>query len=677
MKIANFLTQLFSVIFICNSFGFSVQAEEEKDEEHILKMKVEDFFDLYQNIYSIARKNQKLKNASSAIHVLTQEDIKRSGATILPDVLRLVPGVQVAKIGSNNWAVTIRGANQLYNQKILVLIDNVPIVTPLFNGIFWEALNMPLESIEKIEVIRGPGAAVWGARAVNGVINIITKSGTSQSSQASVAVGSYHTLSTHMLHNQKIDDDNGLNLYVKYDQFDNSQDLEGVSINDSWDVISLGGRGDFKLNEKNSFRVSNNTFYKDEATDRNFPIQAEGFNDRIASDRYHLGSLTSFLWSNKINPDSDFSVQWSNYFENLNDLAIMDYSIYQSDLDIRYRFKPIEKHEVVSGASVVLYRDHIRGTQFVDFNPGSRSLEFYRGFIHDEIELLEDELFLTLGSRFEYNTQIGFSIMPTVRTSYSINKSLSVWGAVSYTEGTASRINDDITLPVASFREPTTGLPAIAQVVGNRNGQSENLTAYEIGLRAEPKDSLFFDITGFYFNNRKVISRETGEAELRFNEMMMPSHLVIPLRYDNIPVVDSYGTELSANWKFNDMFRLAGSYSFITSSVSPNGSNDSVAFDFNDNNPSHMLAVRLHLDPMENIQCDAILRYVDTLRKTNVSSYTELDLRANWKLTPKFSLSVIGRDLLNNGHQEFQAWTFNQPLSRVRRSVFTQLAYSF
>lgn len=647
------------------------------EDSELLSMDVQDFFSLYQEVFSVAKKKQKLREAASAIHVLTSEDIVRSGATTIPDVLRLVPGVQVAKISSHKWAVSIRGMNQVLNNKLLVLIDNIPIVTPLFNGVFWEVHNIPLDSIERIEVVRGPGAAVWGSRAVNGVINIITKSAdTPQQSKVAAGFGNEHKYSTYVNKNLQIGESSGANLSLKYDQHDNSEGIAGENLFDKWHIASIGLRGDLKINDRNSLKVTNNTFYKEEDFEWEIPVVGAPFNEKRQDTLYHTGSLLSFLWTHEFDNDSEFSAEWSNQFEKREDFSL-GYSLYNTDLDLRHRFKPLDGHDFTVGTSFRFYADDTDGSEMLVLAPENRTLEFYRGFFHDEIELIGRELLLTLGARFEQNAQVGFSALPTGRISWSANDWLSFWSAVSYTEGTASRLNDDVRFRAASFPEPTTGLPAIVELTGSRDSESERLTAYEVGVRVETTENFFVDATAYYFKYDNMVSREAGEASVNFDPSSQSPYLVIPIVYSNLYKVDSYGTEISFDWRINQKSKLMLSHSFLYSDVDRGDSTDDVALQFHKNDPRQMATAQFRFDPIENVGFDSILRYVDRLQSRDIDGYTELDLRVSWKPTKDIELSVLGRNLLDSSHREFQDWTFNPPLNEVGRSYFAQVAYSF
>lgn len=664
---------IFQVLFIL--LGATIPVRAYCQEQDLYSMDVADFFNLYSEVFTAGKKEQKLRETPSAIHILTQEDIKRSGATLLPDVLRLVPGLQVAKISSHKWAISIRGVNELFGNKLLVLIDGAPIVTPLFNGVFWEGLNLPLNTIERIEVVRGPGSAVWGSRAVNGVINIITFSSKNiEEARLTVGGGDQRKASVQFTQSSKVSEDMSASYYLKWDNHDNSKGLVERNLNDDWNILSYGARTDVSLTDDSSFLVSTHGFYKEEDFEWDVP-SLDTFVQRAEDRRRHFNQILTFQWSKEFEDYSKLNVNWSNFFESRKDFSL-DYSLYNLDLDVVYRLAPIKNHDVSLGTNFRFYTDDTNGSFFASFEPNDRSIEFYRGFINDEIALVKDELNLTIGSRFEQNAQVGFSAYPTARLMWTPHKQISVWSAVSYTEGTASRVNDDISLAAQAFPEPNSGLPALVSIQGQRGVKAEKLVAYELGIRAEPSKNLFIDLASFYFRYDDVITREFGQPFPSTNASLAP-HIVVPLVYGNNLAAESHGLELSADYKASERLRLVTTYSLFYVSASSSTTSDPTGIDFWENQPRHSATARASYDIFEDFEFDTVLRYMDRLKRKDVDNYLQLDVRAAWEVTQDFEISIIGQNLAKSGHQEFAPWTFQSPLSQVERSFFVQASHKF
>ncbi len=652
---------------------------EEKPDEKVLQMDVKDFFNMYQDVFSAAMKTQKLKDTSSAVYILDQDDIRRSAATTIPDLLRLVPGVQVARIGANSWAVSVRGGSvsDEFASQLLVMIDSVPIVTPLFNGVYWEAYNLPLDSIERIEVVRGPGAAVWGNRAENGVINIITKNASNPTKPTvSLGGGDEHQASIYVKQGAKLGENSGLNLSLKYDRYDDSIESDDTRLNDGGDIVSLTTRADIKVDEKTDLRVMNYSFGRSEGLVEDLPILTDPYVERMTGTKDHYGTVFSTLWSRKFSDESQLTVDWSHFAERQKDFTF-DYALYNTDLDVRYRFRPLENHDFVVGGSTRLYFDDFAGTFFVSLEPRKRQLQFFRAFFHDEISLLDKKLIATIGARFEQNSQNGFSPMPTARLLWHATERTSLWGAASYTAGTTSRIYDDVRNRAGAFLEPESGLPAVLQFTGSRSTPSEKLFAYEAGARMEPNDSFYIDVAGFYFSYNDILSTELGEPVLAFDEASQTDFLIAPLIADSRYRAESYGGEVAMTLKASSKLKFVGTYSYYSAFARNNNSTDPLAEIIVENLPANVASLRASYDLTSEIEVDAVFRFVDTLRRVGVDSYGQVDARIGWKVLPNLSLNLIGRNLLEQGHEEFQSLSFPYPRSQVERSVFGQAIMTF
>lgn len=646
-----------------------------KDTLDPLALPPEEFFNLDLGVVSPAKKLQKLKNVPSAVYVLTEEDIQRSAATTLPDVLRLVPGLNVAQVSSNKWAITSRGFNQVYANNILMLIDGVPVETLIFNGVFWENINLPLDSIQRIEVMRGPGAAVWGMRAVNGVINIITKSAYSvPQSKASLGVGDEHRTSATLRTGSVISPNAAILGNIKYDQHDSSRGPNGENLNDQWNIVSTSLRGDFRPDSRTNLRTTSYLSAKKEDYEVIVPTLNEPFHARLADRRDHYLASQGLMFEREVSPFSIFSAEISTAYENRRDI-LLDYSSWNSEVELRHRLN-FERHDFAYGTNLRFYSDATDGSNTLSFVPEDRSLEFYRGFVHDEIEIAADMIWLTLGSRFEQNSQNSFSALPTARLLWKVNNDLSFWSAVSRTSGTPSRVNDDIRLNALSMRDLESGLPTVIRVTGDRSVDSEKLMAYEVGAWFEPFEDAYVSLTGYFFNYDDVISRELGVPFLDNSNPSTP-FIVAPLQYRNGLEAKSSGIEFSFDYSLSKKYSLAASYAYLDIDAVRGTSQDSVAFDFIENVPKHTATTTFHSSLSQDLESDIVLRYVDKLSRSLIDSYIELDFQMRWFLTSRFDLSLIGRNLLNGKHEEFKAITFQAPVSSIERSFFLQAAYSF
>lgn len=676
-KSSKFLLQLLVVV----SPFLSAQAEElegqvtsaESEMDNGLELSPEEFFSQDLSVYSPAKKLQKLKNTPSAVYVLTADDIRRSAAENLIDVFRLVPGIEVARVSAHEWAVTSRGFNQVFGNKILLLIDGAPVETPIFNGILWENINIPLDIIERIEVVRGPGATVWGTRAMNGLINVITKDAfTFPYNTVSLGGGNEHEGSVYGRTGGVISDKAAIQTYAKIDKYDGSEDTLGNSLNDDWKIFTGNIRADLRPNDDNTLRLTSTVSSRKADFELAVPSLAAPYQEDKEGERENNRASLNMLWEHTLKNDSQISAEWTNFYERRDDF-LLDLKAFYSELELRHHITPIESHDVTYGVNFRAYTDSTEGSDTIYFEPSDNDLEYYRAFFHDEISLIPDTLKLTLGSRFEENSQVGFSAMPTGRLLWNVNDRLSFWTAASRSTGSPARVYDDMRLSAIAFPEETTGLPALVQVAGNRDLESEKLMAYEIGGWVEPIEKLYTSITGFYFRYDDLAYNEIGEPSLVLDPANGP-FLLVPAPYANNLEAVSVGVELTADWAVTEWFRFGGSYSHLKIDADPSdNANKSLVEDA----PQHMFSVRNHFTLTPSVSLDAVLRHVNTPSSSAIGQYSEGDLRLSWLVYQNLEVELIGRNLFHNQHEELGPLIFNTPVSEVGRSGFVRATYSF
>ena len=667
-----------SILILCSLLVFAQVSFAQGNDSNEFELSPEEFFNLDMDVVSPAKKLQKLKNVPSAVFVLTQDDIQRSAATSIPDLLRLVPGLHVAQVSSSEWAISSRGFNHVFSNNLLLLIDGTPVETLLFNGIYWENMNIPLEIIERIEVVRGPGAAVWGTRAVNGVVNVITKDAYTFPHHKVEIGGGNELLSAYARTGKILSPDSALQGYLNFRANDSTEGIDS-SNHDESENLTLGLRGDFKLSERDSLRITSYLSTTQQDIDLALPTTTFPFVENIEDQREHHRISVASLWDRELSSDSQFSLEWTSYGERRKDF-LLDFTSLTSDFELRHRLVMLDSHDFTYGVNFRLYADNTKGTERWSFTPDNRTLEFYRGFLHDEIAILPKKLALTLGSRFEYNDQVGFNALPTARLLWNVTEKLSLWGAASYTVGTPARVYDDIQLDIRTVIDPESGLPLFFQLIGDRDVEAEELLAYEIGLWAEPTRNIYISATAYYFTYDKVLSRETGESVPNFSDPTAP-FVNVPFVFDNEGRAESLGAEFVLDWSISDALSLAATYSYINLRLFQRESTDPVLSAFTENAPEHSATIRAHIDLMDSLEADLIVRYVDgisaTLISPEIDEYVQGDAQLKWFATPKFDLTLLGRNLFNDSHEEFKTLTFNSPISEVERSVFLKASYSF
>ncbi|MCC6221346.1 MAG: TonB-dependent receptor, partial [Deltaproteobacteria bacterium] len=352
---------------------------------------------------------------------------------------------------------------------------------------------------------------------------------------------------------------------------------------------------------------------------------------------------------------------------------LLDLSSYYSDLEFRHRLSPFGANDLTYGLNVRFYTDETEGSEVFHFDPADRSLMFYRGFIHDEISLIEDVLMLTLGSRFEENEQVGFNALPTARLLWSLSDRFSVWGGVSYTTGSPSRVYDDLSLNYFSFQDAESGLPVLIRTTGNDALDSEALVAYETGIWAEPSESLYLSAVAYYFRYDDVINNTMGEASILAHESGL-SYLLVPFPYANELEADSVGFEIALDWSFNKTIQIGATYGFLQIDARPNDSGD---LDFVEDAPKHNATLRGHFLVGYAVEADVIVRSVHELSRSDIDSYIEGDARLAWFPGGNWELSLIGRNLFDSRHSELRSSVFTMPLSYIGRSAFLEVAYKY
>ena len=632
-------------------------------------------------VTSPSKKAQSISEVTSAIYVLSGEDIRRSGATHVAEALRLVPGVQVARIDKHRWAITVRGLNSSFAKHLLVLLDGQSVFSPIFNGVFWDQYELDLNDIDRIEVIRGPGAAVWGSNAVNGVINIITCSahGT-QGTRASLGGGSETQLLSSLRYGGKVGEDHAYRVYGRFVKRDDSELSNGDQADDTYDSARAGIRVDSNLSKKNSLTLKADGFYSNRDLTTTVPSLQPPFvdTDSFSGDKKSFGANLLGRFERNYSENSNLTIQGDYFFEKQTDLNVFPLERHTLHFDIRHRFSPIENHDTIWGGEYRFHHDSIEGSFADDFSPESRKTDLVTWFIQDEITLIKDRLRFIVGTKLEHNDHTDFEYMPNARVLWTPNKSNTIWAAVSRAISNPSRVNDDVIIPLVAFPEPESGLTGLVTLFGDRDVEAEELTAFELGYRLEPSEKFNIDVSGFYNLYNDFI---TSEASVPFvgtlRDQSTPA-LILPLVFDNKQRAESFGAELALQWQARDWWKFIGTYSYLHLDIINGSSTDASnsAF-FEGVNPEHTFNIRSHIDLLDSIELDQIVRYVGGLDFGSIDSYFELDLRAAYKLTQEVSVSVTGRNLLNESHQEFQGTILPPPPTDVQRSVYGQVDISF
>src|SRR5262245_20701574 len=582
-----------------------------------------------------ARKEQKLMDTPSAVFVILPEDIRRTGARSIPEALRMAPGVQVAQLDANKWAVSTRGFNGRFANKLQVLMDGRSVYTPIFSGVFWEVQDTMLEDIERIEVIRGPGATMWGANAVNGVINIITK-------PASETPGVYEEggVGTELrdFAGGRYGGDAGAGVHYRaYGKYmDNVGFGQG---HDDWWMTRAGFRTDWKASETQTVTALGDIYdgrLGEQVTDPSLtPPFTHTFNQHIP---VRGGNLLG-RWTLKTPGGSQVNVQ--TYYEStLRDAEQLLERRDTMDVSADHRFSPLSGHELIWGGEFRFTRDNITNSPTVQFDPENRDAIIASGFLQDEMTLVKDRLRFILGSKFEYNTfsrrMDSVEIQPSARVAWTPGPDHSIWASASRAVRTPSRGESNARLDIAVL---PTAPPTEVALVKNPDFESEKLVALELGYRVRPIEALSLDIAGFYNMYDDLRTFEPGAPFLEATPA--PPHAVQPLFIDNRMAGRSYGVEVAAKAQPMAGWKIQAAYTFLRINLDPDSdSADPQAESPEHESPRSQFYLRSSWDLPENIQVDVMPRYVGGLSSLGVDPIVELDARVAWRPRPNMEISL-------------------------------------
>lgn len=643
--------------------AFATDAEQESPLQALKALSVEQLMDL--EVTSVSRRAERLLQAAAAVEVITGEDIRRSGAPGIPSALRLANSLDVAQENGHEWVVSARGFSSDVGNKLLVLMDGRTLYTPLFSGVFWDRQDYVLTDIDRIEIISGPGGALWGANAVNGVINITTRSaadtqgllleaggGTNPEAFGTVRYGGALAGTGHY------------RVYAKYSDR-NPQVLEGGGdANDGWRTAQGGFRFDAQPSQHDTLTLQGDAYRNDEDIQRGGEGVIKGANV--------LGR-----WSRAFSAASDMSLQL--YYDRtsltlpvpgLPAIAVPDGTLQDEldtvDVDFQHRFAFGERNAIVWGLGYRFTHDVLDNAPNIAFLPATLDQHLYSAFVQDQIAL-GDRLELTIGTKLEHTDYTGFEVEPSIRVGWSFTDQQVLWAAVSRAVRTPSRIDRDISTPAPGA--------LIVILTGNGDFDSEELIAYEAGYRAQLGPRASIAVSAFYNDYDELRSTSISPPDPIFG-------LPFPFFFENNLEGEAYGVELGATVQLLDQWRLYAGYRVLEEDIRV----EAGEFDFNNtlnetNDADQQMTLRSALDLPGNVAVDAVLRWVDTRTVNNsgvattVPDYVEMDLRVGWRPTETIEVSIAGHNLLDDRHPEFGVPGPGRV--EIERSVYGKVVMTF
>ena len=627
-----------------------------------------------------SKEPQSAFQAPVAIYVITGDDIRRSGATTIPEVLRLAPGVQVARIDGNKWSVGIRGFGTRLSRSVLVLIDGRSVYTPLFAGTYWEVQDTLLEDIERIEVIRGPGGTIWGPNAVDGVINIITKS-TKDTQGTYASVGGGNEEQGFFNYRYGGGDGKGLTYRVYAKGYTRAPEYHlNAGSFDDWRGVQSGFRIDWAKNDRDSFTLQGD-LYKQEDGERvqlgNYTPPSESTIDGNAD--LSGGNLLA-RWTRKISDTNNFQLQayydrTNRYEPNLGELRDT------FDIDVVDQLKLTSRHQIIFGAGARFSDGRFleAGSGLV-FDPADRLDYLISGFFQDDIGVVDGKLALTVGSKVLRTNFTGAVFEPSARLLWTPTKKHTFWTSVTHAIRTPSRAEHDFYL--SSYLGPGPGgLPFFARFNANPNFSPEQLNGYEFGYRTLLGKTFYVDFAAFWNHYHDLFSQDlvgpiTVENTLPFPEPVPPpTHTIITAQFENDLYGFTTGQEIAPEWRPTSFWRLRGSYSFLNMNLSKasgaalGGTPASIV----GSSPKHEVVGQSSFDVAKKLQIDLVYRYVSALPAQSAPSYSTGDARVAWRFHRRLELSLVGRNLFQPWHVEYAADP-GGPVA-VKRSAYASVSW--
>ena len=628
------LAALSALFLLPLSFGASPRTIASVRE--LKKLSIDELLDI--EVVSVSRKDERAEDVAAAVHVITEEDIRRSGARSIPEALRLAPNLQVAQSSSRNWAISARGFNASFSNKLLVLLDGRSVYTPLYSGVFWDAQDTLLEDLDRIEVISGPGATVWGANAVNGVINVISKNARdTQGLLLTAGGGTEERGFAGLRYGTRLAPDLHLRVYAKTFERDDAKTRTGADELDAWNHTQGGFRLDWES-----------------GSDHLLTLQGDLYDGRGEQGRRddieHSGGNFLARWTRHFTDDSELQVQ--TYYDRTQRLVPADFGdeLDTFDFDAHYGRHLGEYHHLMIGAGYRFTHNRVQNLSAAAFLPPVLNRSLYSAFIQDEISFSDPRLTMALGLKLEHNDYTGVELQPGWRTSWS-TENHTFWGAISRAVRTPSRFDRHL------FSPPE---PPFA-IAGGPHSVSETMISYEFGWRTQVHEQLIFSASVFYnvYDDIRSISATP------------------PFVIENNGEGEIYGVELSSTWQAADTWRISAGYTLLMEDLGVKPGRGSLAngqgeaFD-----PKHQFQIRSSLDLPRAIEFDVWLRYVDEVGNTSargfgiMPDYVSLDLRVGWSPTDHLELAIVGQHLLDPQHPEFGN-------EEIERAVHAKLTWRY
>ena len=621
-------------------------------------------------VTSVTRSPQPLSHAAAAVAVVTNSEIRSSGAMNVPEAIRFVPGIHVAQVTADQWAVSSRGFASISSPDLLVLSDGRSIYTPLYSGVFWDVQDYLMRDIDRIEVVRGPGAALWGSNAVNGVINIITRSAVdTQGAFFEAGAGSEDRALAAAQYGGKTAGDIYYRVFAKYEDHAAEDHPPGSSA-DGWQLGHAGFRTDWNAGTADKFTIQGDA-YGGRIGQVNPAVNIIGRPGPPPPLKVGVsGGNVLARWRHTMSDDSDYTVRFYYDHTHRNDPTFRD-DLGTLDLDLIEHLPLGRLQSLTWGFTLRSQDDQNHGKGLFALDPPDSRDNLASGFVQDEISL-PHSVRVTLGTKLEHNDFSGFEVQPSVRTAWDLTANQTIWGAVSRAVRVPTRLERDVDIDVT---DPA-GNPVVV-LLGNHNFHAEQVLAFELGYRWRPVSDLSLDLTAFR-------NRYTGLASLELGTPFVDGatgQTIVPLLNENL--IDGHSTGFEGLILYSPVawWRLQLSYSYIDMHLTALGLDANRGRFFEGSTPRNQAGVQSYFELPDEVELYAGVRELSAIRTlpevvdgTGDPGYQELDLNATWHATAQLTLSLEGKSVLHGSHVEFGG---PDERSAIRRSVFGRLTWDF
>jgi iron complex outermembrane receptor protein len=627
-------------------------------------------------VTSPSKKAQRLEDVAAAVYVLTSDDLRRSGVTSVPDALRMVPGLQVARIDASKWAISCRGFNDRFANKMLVLIDGRTVYTELFAGVFWEAFDTLIEDVERIEVIRGPGASVWGANAVNGVVSIITKSSNQTQGRFAQAGGASHERRTVALRQGgKAGDHGRFRVYGKYTHHDALESAGGDRMEDQWHNLRTGVRYDWAGSPQSDFGLIGEYYDGRSGSNTLVPSLTAPYLMQVDNQDWSAGHSVKARWTHRASAASEASMQayYTHLHQGYRDLMYVDSD--DVDFELIHSLALGTRHSLMTGAGYRRTAIRTDGSFQVRLDPARATSNLFNGFTQYDLRARNDRLHVLFGTKVEYKNTSGWDLQPTARALYRVRAHQAVWASSSRAVRTPSGAEQSAVFHNAVVPPDPRSPGAPATLVTSSTSSdflSEDMVAIEVGYRGYFLSRLQIDAAAFENRYDHLRSARFGTPYLDVVDGV--PYVILPLSTHNDIKARTWGLEVSGAMQAASWCRIGASYTRLKTKSEPRrGAPPDITMMAAGNDPDHQVSAHANLDLGRRLQAHTALRYVGALPNPKISSYVVGDLTTEWNWSSRVTTVLGVRDIGSGNRREFEPLYIRSTSAAIPTNLFCYL----